>query len=539
MEIDLSKKVTIDEFQRATAVFTNGLPKEYQGKVSMQDFSRLKNKIMVEYGGLLKKNQNLQGQADKDFFDKLNNTQIRLAELQKDRLETKYEMFKEDIKKVKHLEEENRRIIDNLEKIKGETDLDKAARDALKQDIALRNQSIQQIIYQVIGVNEYQEVSRYDEQVAQINKQITDLNKTKGNTKALTDEIFDKNTAGIGHLGIKALRHQLDLKMKADNSEAKMKEFNSKIEEVRNKFNKETNPEKRADLNEELQKLKYDKRLVVGLKDYTDKDDPNKLDIINKPLYIAPENMLPGYGSLSSLEEYKATIRMAQEDFAKRILSDEAEYKILRQDYEKETGKKVTSHEEAIKLAKKHIGGTFDNAHAGAWLKHFKRENGESEEHRIDRFNKWLNGQAEEMYKEGIIKHVHFNDTQGKDDDHNLLGSGVLDIHDLRTRLRKAGFDEALIVEAGGRGADSNMHLLNAFEIFNPMITQQPYSIRTGESESSVGNGASSVSDWVTVKRDYNQRPQYSQYGMGYTAFRHVPPQQGQPKGDWSGTGFM
>ena len=28
------------------------------------------------------------------------------------------------------------------------------------------------------------------------------------------------------------------------------------------------------------------------------------------------------------------------------------------------------------------------------------------------------------MAREGIIKHVHFNDTQGKDDDHNLLGSG-------------------------------------------------------------------------------------------------------------------
>ena len=60
----------------------------------------------------------------------------------------------------------------------------------------------------------------------------------------------------------------------------------------------------------------------------------------------------------------------------------------------------VDTQEKAVELAKRHIGGTFDNAHAAVWLKHFKKEDGESEEHRIDRFNKWLNNQATEMYKD-------------------------------------------------------------------------------------------------------------------------------------------
>ena len=252
--------------------------------------------------------------------------------------------------------------------------------------------------------------------------------------------------------------------------------------------------------------------------------------------------MLPGYGSLTSIEEFKATVRMSQKEFADKLLSDDYEYKTLKEEYEQETGQKITNHSQALEVAKRHIGGTFDNAHAAVWLKHFKKEENESEENRIDRFNKWLNNQAAEMYKEGIIKHVHFNDTSGKDDDHNLLGQGILDIHDLREKLRGAGFKEALIVEAGGRGANSVMHLQNAWDIFNPSLF--------GDSNSQGGNGyklqensqfvgGQQVSDWMTIKRDYENRPQYSQYGFGYSAFKPRQPQQGQPRGTWSGMGFL
>ena len=169
------------------------------------------------------------------------------------------------------------------------------------------------------------------------------------------------------------------------------------------------------------------------------------------------------------------------------------------------------------------------------WLKYFKREKNESEEHRVERFNKWLNGQAESMAKEGIIKHVHFNDTQGKDDDHNLLGSGILDIHDMREKLRGAGIKEALIVEAGGRGAPGNMHIMNAFDIFNPNLHTEERQARGYSASTSNG-----VSDWISAKREYENRPQYSHYGMNYNSFSgQARPQQNQPKGAWSQTGFF
>ncbi len=457
--------------------------------------------------------------------------------MQKERLSTKYKMFKDDLRRLKELEDENKRVVNSLDKVSGNSDLDLATRDVIKQDISVRNNQIQQLIQGVIGYSEYQELAKYDETISQLNKQISQLEERKGNVKSLTDESFKKNTTAMAHLATKALRYQLNLKEKSKSALEKKEEINSRVQELQKQYDLEKDVSKQNQIHTQIQKERYKLKQIVGLKDYDD------IDLIDRPLYLAPENMLPGYGSLTSMEEFKATMRMSQEEFAKKILSDELEYKKLREDYQKETGIEIKTHEDAIKLAKRHLAGTFDNAHAAVWLKHFRKEEGESEEHRIDRFNNWLNTQAEDMYKEGLIRHVHFNDTSGKDDDHNLLGQGILDIHDLRERLRKAGMKEALIVEAGGRGANNVLHLQNAWDIFNPSLFADHNSTGgTGyklQSENPQFVGGTNVSDWMSVKRDYQNRPQYSQYGLGYTAFGPKQPQQGQPRGSWSGQSFL
>lgn len=565
--------LSIDDFQKAQAVFTNGIPEELKGKVTESDFNNLKDKVLITYDKILSQEDYLQAQADKTFQKKLIGTQIEMMELQKKDFEVNYVANEPYLERIKDLKRRKSELSEQIiqAKAKGDTNKVQELRKKLNgyvdekiqeemEDIAEKVQSGQVINeqekqnliqkyqeldsklratatsgilkeeYQImsqIGQLEYQKLEKHDEMIAQINEQKRKLSEQADDVKAITDETFDKNTSTIGHLGIKALRYQLDLKKKSKEAQDKLKEYNNKLTNLEKEYHNATSNEEKSRLSNEMQKLKYQKRNWVGVKDYED------IDLINKPLYLAPENMLPGYGSLTSLEEFKATIRISQEEFAKKILSNESEYKKLKEEYEKETGLKITSHDDAIKLAKRHIGGTFDNAHAAVWLKHFKREGDESEEHRIERFNKWLNGQAEEMAREGIIKHIHFNDTQGKDDDHNLLGSGLLDIHDMRERLRKAGVKEPLIVEAGGRGADSVMHILNAFDIFNPQI-------HTAEREQrGYAPGSASVSDWINTKRSYENRPQYSQYGMSYSTFRHQQPQQGQPKGDWSQTGFL
>lgn len=566
--------LSIDDFQKAQAVFTNGIPDELRGKVSESDYKKLKDKVLITYDQVLKDEDFLQAQADKTFQKKLIGTQIEMMELQKEDFQANYvaneqylSQIKElkrrknqiskqiiaaknlgDLNKVQELRAELNGHVDEklqkeMEEIADKVNSGKVPNEEERQKLIARYQEVDaemratatagvlreemQIMHQ-IGQLEYQKLEKYDETIAQINEQKRKLTEQAGDVKAITDETFDKNTSAIGHLGIKALRYQLDLKKKSEQAKGKLKEFNNKLSELEQKYNHTTNSDEKNKLANEIQKTRYEQRLWVGVEDYKD------IDLINRPLYLAPENMLPGYGSLTSLEEFKATIRISQEEFAKKILSNESEYKKLKEEYEKETGMKIQNKDDAIKLAKRHIGGTFDNAHAAVWLKHFKREGEESEEHRIDRFNKWLNGQAEEMAREGIIKHIHFNDTQGKDDDHNLLGSGLLDIHDMRERLRKAGVKEPLIVEAGGRGADGIMHVLNAFDIFNPLIHTQ-----NGDQTGYAPSSGSGVSDWISAKRSYENRPQYSAYGMSYSTFRHSPPQQGMPKGNWSQSGFL
>ena len=177
----------------------------------------------------------------------------------------------------------------------------------------------------------------------------------------------------------------------------------------------------------------------------------------------------------------------------------------------------------------------------------------ETEEHRIERFNNWMNKEVEHMYNEGIIKHVHLNDSAGKDDDHNLIGQGILDVHTLRETLRKAGYEEALIIEAGGRGANSNQHLLNAYDVFNVSLFRDERSqggFVDGEEGYRIGSathqdmvsmnsgGNMQVSDWMSVKREYNRRPEYSAYGMSPSSFS-AQPQQGQQVGGWSNTSFF
>ena len=568
LDIDL-KHFDLNSLQRAQNYFSNGFPSILKGKIDRDEFEKLRSKVLVTYETELKNNNFLQAQADEAFQKKLLDFQINLLELQKKDLNTTKYAYKNYFDKIREIEKEEKQIMSkiNLAKEKGDTDEMVKLREKLngtelthqervelnniirelqvgnvenkrKEELTRRFQELQRkekpgLLKEKLSLmtelqGEYQKLEKYDELHSQYNKELRELRSKKNDVKSVTDVIFDKNKTGMAHLGIKALRYQLDLKKKSEEAESELKKIRKNIKELEERYKSTNNSNEKERISNQIQKEKFKTKKLVGLKDYRD------IDLINNPLYLAPENMLPGYGSLTSLEEYKAIIRMSQEEFAEKIRSNEAEYKKLREEYEKETGVKIKTKEDAIKLAKRHLAGTFDNAHAGVWLKHFKKEKGESEEHRIERFNKWLNKQAEEMVKEGLVKHVHFNDTLAKDDDHNLLGSGLLDLFDMKERLRKAGIKEALIVEAGGRGATSSGQIMNAFNIFNPNIFYSNQN--SNRVDSSVSSG---VSDWISVERNYENRPQFSNYGMSYNTFRHVPPRDGRERGNWSGTGFF
>lgn len=534
MGIHQGKKFSFDDLQKAMSIFTNGRPSEFVDKITEEEFDNLKSKVMVNYEKVVAQNNFLQNQADSDFFKKFSNFNVKALELQKKRLNVKYTMFKDELARIKQLEEETRDALVKIEEF-DESEKGVAAKDALKMHIAMKNQELQQLKYYSIGQEDYHELAQYDKAMAEINKNLKELKEKSGSANSLADESFERNVSGLGYLGLKALRYQMDLKILGEEAKEKLPKLKSELESLEDKYYKSSSYDEKNNLSEQIAKKKRELRYWTGRVDYIDPKDG--VDLENRPLYIAPENMLPGMGNLTSIEEFKAVVRMGQQDFADKIISDSDDaFKKIREDYEKLTGKKITK-DNAMELAKKHVAGAFDTAHAGAWLKHFRKKEGESEEGKIERFNEWMKDEIKSMVKEGLVKHVHFNDTSGKDDDHNLMGAGVLDMHGLRRTFRDAGIREALIVEAGGRGASRNLHLLSTFELFNVGLHKE--SDVTSYRMQEEGASGRSISDWTSVNRSYNRRPQYSSYGMGESTFRHLPPQQGQERGEWSGTGFF
>jgi hypothetical protein len=562
--------LTIDDFQRIQANFINKNRPD-TGNLNRDEFNNLRSKFILEYVDVLNKNDRMKSKSDKEFFQKTMDMQIRAAQLQKEDLDRNKKRYSKYLDEIEDIKQKERRLLRELDLATdkgdkrreqeiirelngGMTEEDqsemqriqqKAESGTMTEDDRNRFMQIRQkgaglkgrkweLEVQEVGQIEYQKLDRYDEMMGQLNEQIKKAREQKQNARVMTDEIFDKNSSAMAHLGIKAMSYQLDLLNRSKTSKQDAQKINREIEEIQQKMNSAESADERNKLHVEMMKKKYELRNFTGVSDYDD------INLKENPLYLAPENIMAGYGYMDSLEEYKAVIRSSWQEFAHKILSDETSYKKIREDYERTTGEKITK-ENVEEIAKRHIGGTFDNAHAGVWLKYFKREAGESEEARIDRFNKWLNDEAENMAREGIIKHIHFNDTQAKDDDHNLLGSGILDIHDWRERLRKAGIKESLIVEAGGRGGNEIMHVLNAFDIFSPQMRQleevegRGYNANHGGRFDQGGRVSNDVSDWMTVKRNYEGRMEYSQYGLGYSSFKPNQPPQGRERGDWSG----
>ena len=530
---------------KAQAIFQNGKLSSSRIKDD-KIFESLKDKLLVKYEKVYKDNKNSQTQADTEYYKKFSEMQIENFKLQKEDLDNKYNMYDVELKRIDELEKEKREVYNDMIELKkqstkgmSDNEIDKlrGKQEILKLKINGIAKDITDVKYGTIGQDNYQELSQYNERMLQYNEKIKEVTEATRGAKSVADVTFDRNVSGVGYMGIKALKYQLDLKKKSETAEQKLKDLRTKLKNTKEQYVKETNYEKQDRLAHEMAEMQRNERKLVGLKDYAD------IDIINNPLYIAPENMLPGMGNLCNVEEVKAVIRMSQKDFAEKIMDKDNEmYKNIKADYEKLTGKKIKTEEDALKLAKKHVGGTFDSAHAAAWLKHYRYKKGEDEEQRLESFNKWLNTEAEEMVREGLVKHVHLNDSSGKDDDHNSIGSGILNLHDLRKRLRGAQadgaeLDKSFIIEAGGRGADKLMHMDSAFNLFNPIMTDQ----NLGEDNRLNLNNSSgnAVSDWMSVKRDYNSRPQYSSYGMNDSTFRHQPPEQGRDKGGWSGTSFF
>ncbi len=193
---------------------------------------------------------------------------------------------------------------------------------------------------------------------------------------------------------------------------------------------------------EEVLKKSADSLARLGLYAMDKEKKSKELGTYQKPLFVAPENLMPElYGGHP--DEYKKIIQNARKEMAKMLVE------------------KGTSKGKAEELASEHIKATFDIGHAHTWKKYFK---GPDEE-----FNKWMIGKVKDLAKEGIIGHVHITDNFGYEDEHLGPGEGTAPIGAFVKEMRKSGYKGPMILEPGAQERSIDI-LRTAMRSFNSPI---------------------------------------------------------------------
>ncbi|MCM2324923.1 MAG: hypothetical protein NDI94_00525 [Candidatus Woesearchaeota archaeon] len=231
---------------------------------------------------------------------------------------------------------------------------------------------------------------------------------------------------------------------------------------------------------------------------------------LKNDLYLAPENLFPEmYGSHP--DELKTLVLRGREEMAKQLQS---RYK-------------MDAHK-AKELSEKHIKATFDIAHANIWKKYFKSNPDESLEGRDKRFNEWLLKKTKQLFKEGIIGHVHISDNFGFDDEHLIAGDGTVPIKEFVKQAKEQGFKE-FIVESGSFNAmtslpDTWMHFDSpVYGIQVPGFTHDKWT----------DPGVGSMNGFTNFYRSHFGRTEGPRYLVGETApseeFKGSPFYTGMP----------
>ncbi|MFH0936142.1 MAG: TIM barrel protein [Candidatus Woesearchaeota archaeon] len=158
---------------------------------------------------------------------------------------------------------------------------------------------------------------------------------------------------------------------------------------------------------------------------------------LNKPLFIAPENIFPEGGYGSSPRELKELIVESRKAMTERLIKQEH-----------------MSEEEAKRISKDHVKATFDIGHAYTWKKFFKGSDKE--------FNQWLKNQVDELTKDGIIGHVHLSDNFGYHDEHLEPGQGSVPIQDFVKHMQLKDYKGQYIVEWGAQSPEEAWRTMTA-----------------------------------------------------------------------------
>ncbi|PIN74495.1 hypothetical protein COV18_07625 [Candidatus Woesearchaeota archaeon CG10_big_fil_rev_8_21_14_0_10_37_12] len=177
-----------------------------------------------------------------------------------------------------------------------------------------------------------------------------------------------------------------------------------------------------------------------------------------KPIHIGPEIGWPDYYG-SHPEEFMNVIRSSRDRMVDLLTTQKFKEFDPAEGKEKEKPNPHynpgMSQAEARKLAQEHIKGTFDTGHMAMWLSHFKpltNEQGqiiETEEQKLQRFNKWFNKQVETLAKapDNLVGGIQLVDSASAAHGHLPPGEGIFPVIDAAKIFQKAGYKGWMVSE--------------------------------------------------------------------------------------------
>ena len=145
---------------------------------------------------------------------------------------------------------------------------------------------------------------------------------------------------------------------------------------------------------------------------YAYKKTKEKMDsgqALERPIYMAPENIFPQGGYGSHLEEMKDLVLTSRKKLIEKLKGG------------------GMNESKAAKIASHSIRSTLDTQHLGMWRAHFKPKKNESDEAYKKRFDRWYMDQVKRLAEADVIGNMHIVDGFNGHT-HVAIGEGTLQV---------------------------------------------------------------------------------------------------------------
>jgi hypothetical protein len=183
----------------------------------------------------------------------------------------------------------------------------------------------------------------------------------------------------------------------------------------------------------------------------------DKNTYVEKPIFVAAENIFPEMGYGSHPEEMIELIEKSREQMVEMLTKPKIPDPYMRRNKDGQLVEKDNpwytpgmSKEQAKREAEQHIKAMLDTQHLGMWRQHFVSKSGETKQQTDARFKDWYLKQVEELAEKKIIGHVHLVDSIGSGHEHLPPGQGNLPLKEAVKKLKERGFKGEIISEGFG-----------------------------------------------------------------------------------------